>query len=436
MNRTLLNNLKDVTEGGVVRLLGWVQTIRNQKRMQFFELRDHTGVVQIVHERNDDGEISAIIDSLSLETVVEVIGAVVLNPRLKHGDREISLSNLVVLNPAQSPLPLQDNAGVETKLDWRYLELRKPENFLTFQVQTTVLSSIREFWLNEGFIEIFSPKLMSGASEGGAELFQLDYFGKPACLAQSPQFYKEMGVAAGFDKVFEIGPAFRAEQSRTTRHATEFTSVDAEIAWINTHEDVMNLEERMLHRVLETVISKHGDALKAQLGVEVIAPSLPFPRMTLAEAHERLAQIGYVVPSEKGGDLDPEGERRIARFVQETLGHEFIFITDYPASLRPFYHMRPAHAPHLTNSFDLLWKGVEITTGSQREHRYDRLVAQAREKGVDLDSIGDYLNCFRYGMPPHGGYGLGLARLLKQLLNASSVRDVSFLFRGPNRLSP
>jgi aspartyl-tRNA synthetase len=271
---------------------------------------------------------------------------------------------------------------------------------------------------------------MGTASESGAEVFKLGYFGRSAYLAQSPQFYKQMAIAAGLDRVFEIGPVFRAEPSFTSRHATEFTGVDAELAWIDGVDDVMAFEEQLLVRVAAAVAERHGTAIREQLGVEVIVPSVPFPRITMAAAQ------AVLVPEQPRGDLDPEGERRLAAHIAATTGHEFVFVTDYPASARPFYHLRPDGQPALTASFDLLWKGLEITTGAQREHRYEILLRQAAEKGLDPEPMSDYLNCFRYGCPPHGGFGLGLGRLLMAMLGLESIRDATFLFRGPNRLSP
>jgi aspartyl-tRNA synthetase len=260
-------------------------------------------------------------------------------------------------------------------------------------------------------------------------VFRLGYFGGSAYLAQSPQFFKQMAIAAGIDRVFEIGPVFRSEPSFTPRHGTEFTGVDVELAWIEGVEDVMAFEERMLAHVLSEVASVHGQVIRDTLGVEVTVPTVPFPRLTMTEAH-RVAGAGA------RDDLDPAGERTVSAAVAERAGHEFAFITDYPASVRPFYHMRPAGHPELTCSFDLLWKGLEITTGAQREHRHDVLMAQVAEKGLDPVPMRHYLDCFRFGCPPHGGLGLGLGRLLMALLGLESIRDVMFLFRGPNRLAP
>jgi aspartyl-tRNA synthetase len=264
-------------------------------------------------------------------------------------------------------------------------------------------------------------------------VFELGYFGRKAYLAQSPQFYKQLAIAAGVDRVFEVGPVFRAEPSFTSRHATEFTGVDVELAWIDSVEDVMGFEERMLAHVLAAVAAAHGQAIAEHFKTEVTVPRLPFPRLTLAEAQQI---AGPAAAGAARGDLDPAGERAVAARILAETGHEFAFVTEYPVSVRPFYHLRPDGKPELTASFDLLWKGLEITTGAQREHRYDVLLAQAAEQGLSAGPMSWYLDCFRYGCPPHGGFGLGLGRLLMVLLGLGSLRDATFLFRGPNRLTP
>jgi aspartyl/asparaginyl-tRNA synthetase len=272
------------------------------------------------------------------------------------------------------------------------------------------------------------------------------YFGRTAYLAQSPQFYKQMAIAAGVDRVFEIGPVFRAEPSYTSRHATEFTGVDVELGWISSVEDVMDFQERTMASVLESVAAEHGEAIWTAFGVEVTVPTVPFPRVTMAEARSVTAGSGPRGDSGAGacgesgarprGDLDPAGERAVGAYAREAFGHEFVFVTAYPADARPFYHMRPAGSPELTCSYDLLWNGLEITTGAQREHRHDVLLRQLASKGIAAEPMLDYLRCFQYGCPPHGGFGLGLSRLLMVLLGLSSIREATFLFRGPNRLTP
>jgi len=420
--------------GEQVSVCGFVETVRDQKRMQFIVLRDKSGSVQIVHEKSQNPALADVISSLTNGSAITVSGKIVANPQVKLGGVELQLQSLDVLGKAEAPLPLALDSSLEHHMDWRALSLRFPHNTLIFRVQTSMEQAMREFWYRRGFIEIHSPKLMGTASESGAELFKLPYFDTTAYLAQSPQFYKQMAMAAGFDRVFEIGPVFRANPSFTSRHDTEFTSVDMEIAWIKSHEDVMRLEEEWIRHFVGFVRDHHGDEIKATFGVDVVVPETPFPRITLAEAREILASRGHTIPHK--ADLDPEGERELAKYVKERFGHEFVFVTDYPAEVRAFYHMRHEHAPDLTKSFDLLWKGLEITTGAQREHRLDRLKKQALERGYTLEPLEDYFSFFRYGCPPHGGMGIGLTRLLIVLLERPNVREVTYLYRGPNRLHP
>ncbi|OGY35276.1 MAG: aspartate--tRNA(Asn) ligase [Candidatus Andersenbacteria bacterium RIFCSPHIGHO2_12_FULL_45_11] len=434
MQRTLVSSLPAVI-GTAICIKGWIQTIRDQKKMQFIILRDHTGSVQVVREKKGDA-LTTLISSLTAESAVEVKGVVVANDKVKMGQIEITLDDIQVIGVAPSILPITDESSLDLRLDWRFLDLRRPVNHLIFQIQTAAEHAMRQFWTQNGFIEIHSPKFMGSASESGAELFRVEYFGGHAYLAQSPQFYKQMAMAAGFDRVFEVGPVFRANPSFTSRHDTEFTSVDVEISWIDSHHDVMSLEEQWLQYVLQSLKEKYGEAILKHFGVEVVVPTLPFPRITMAEAYEILAKRGHVLSAETKGDLDPEGERQLCTHINEQTGHEFVFVTDYPISVRPFYHMRNANNPGITNSFDLLWKGLEVTTGAQREHRYDILAQQAQEKGLNLEPIQHYMDCFRYGCPPHGGYGFGLTRMLMVLLGVKNVREVTYLYRGPTRLAP
>ena len=293
---------------------------------------------------------------------------------------------------------------------------------------------MRSFWRDEGFLEIHTPKLMATASESGAELFGIDYFGGQAYLAQSPQFYKQMAMASGFERVFEIAPVFRADPSFTSRHDTEFTSVDVEISWIDSHDDVMRLQERWLGHVLAHLHHTFAKRVSDTFGVDIIVPALPFPRIPMADAIDICSSRGHV--NEREGDLDPAGEREMFAYVQETYGHEFVFITDYPFSVRPFYHMGHPDGEKHTKSFDLLWKGLEVTTGAQREHRLPILEQQAIAKGLNPEHIRFYLDFFKYGCPSHGGFGFGLTRKLMVLLGLPAVRESTFLTRTPNRLSP
>ncbi len=441
MERTLVRDAKEKV-GESIALRGFVQTVRNQKAVQFIILRDHTGLIQVVAERSEaNNSLNELVAGLTRESAIQVTGIVLSNPNVKLGQLEVQLQTLSIDSTADATLPIdlfgKTETDVDKRLDWRFLDLRQPENQLIFRIQTTVEMAMREFWISNGFVEVHTPKIMGSPSEGGAELFTLEYFGQTASLAQSPQFYKQMAMAAGMDRVFEIGPAFRADPSFTPRHSTEFTSVDMEMSWIESHHDIMEFEEAWLCHVLKTVEEKHGKEIAETFGVEVVIPSIPFPKVTMADAQQILREKGYVAPADtKKGDIDPQGERILCEYAKEQYGHEFIFITDYPIEVRPFYHRRKEDEPGLTKSFDLLWKWMEITTGAQREHRYDVLVKQATEKGVSLESIQFYLDFFKYGCPPHGGFGFGLARLLAAMLNQKSIRDVVFLHRGPNRLIP
>jgi len=430
MIRTAIKGLRD-RAGETVTIAGWAQTLRLQRAMQFVIVRDHTGTVQVTHRR-DGTALESALDGLTVESAVRVTGRVQANPVVSLGGLELIPETVTVENRARAPLPIDDRTGPETRLDWRFLDLRRrPAARLVFEVQTTAERAMRQFAFAEGCTEMHTPKLMGTPSESGAEVFEVGYFGRPAYLAQSPQFYKQMAIAGGIDRVFEVGPVFRAEPSFTSRHATEFTGVDVELAWTDSVEDVMSFEERMLAHVLSAVAAAHGAAIEEQFKTEVTVPRVPFPRLTHAEA---LALAGTSPASPGRDDLDPAGERAVSARVRAETGHEFAFVTGYPVSARPFYHLRTAGQPQVTASFDLLFKGLEVTTGAQREHRYEVLLAQAAEKGLSPEPMRWYLDCFRYGCPPHGGLGLG--RLLMALLGLDSIRDATFLFRGPNRLTP
>jgi aspartyl-tRNA synthetase len=439
--RVLIKDLAALADGPV-SVAGWVETVRDQKKVQFVVLRDESGAVQLVNPRTvaDDGTVVAdepatTISGLSQGSFVRVTGELKHDERVKLGGIEIKLSTLEVETAAIPETPIAADSGIDKRMDWRFLDLREPKHNLIFRVQTTLEHAMRQYWVDNGFIEIHTPKLMASASESRAELFELPYFETTAYLAQSPQIFKQMAQAAGFGRVFEIGPAFRADPSFTSRHATEFTSVDTELSWIDSHEDVMKVHEDLIVAGFTAVKQKHGAEIEALFGVEVTVPTTPFPRIPLAEAKRIVAEQGYEVPR-ADDDMDPEGERRISQYVKETFGHEFVFLTDYASSIRPYYHMRHADDPSLTKSYDLIFNGVEISTGAQREHRVEILEKQAVDKGLSVEELEDVLATFRYGIPPHGGFGMGLARVLMLMLHLSNLRETTYLFRGPTRLTP
>jgi len=438
MQRFYINTIREHI-GKQVKIAGFVQTIRDQGSIKFLIVRDITGAIQIVVTKHKPDTLS-VAKTLTHESVVEIVGLVKKEKQAPSGF-EIEAEKITILSLSDPELPIpiitkrqQGETEQSIRLDWRWIDLRKPQGVLTFKVWTVLEAAFREYWIKNEYIEIHSPKLISTASESGAEVFEVKYFDRKAYLAQSPQFYKQMAMAAGFEKVFEVGPVFRAEPSFTSRHATEFTGYDAEISYIQSHEDIMSEEEKTIQFVLQRVRDKYGEEIKQVFARDFIVPSLPFPRLSMKDAKKALSDME--VPGDISSDLSSEEERRVGEYVKEKFGHEFVFITEYPVSVRPFYHMRDEHDATLTKSFDLLWDGLEVTTGAQREHRYDVLVRQAQEKGMKIESLQFYLNFFRYGCPPHGGFGMGPNRMIMKLLGVDNVRDAMFLYRGIKRLEP
>lgn len=437
MERKLIEEIKEHI-GQPVTIAGWVQVIRDQGTIKFLQIRDRSGIIQVV-VNNEQVDVATTVAGLTRESVIAVTGTV-KEEKQAPGDSEILAQSISVLSLADPELPIQvvekgeTEASQEKRLDWRWLDLRKPERQLIFNVWTTMEQALRAYFVQEGFTQIHSPKLLSAPSESGAELFSVPYFNKTAYLAQSPQFYKQMAIASGFEKVFEIGPVFRANPSFTSRHDTEFTSYDAEIGFIESHQDVIDAQQKMIVAALQAVQEKHGEEIMQHYERDIVIPTMPFPQVTMAQAKELLAKRG--IQSEREGDLSPEEERELSTAIKEQYGHEFVYVTEYPITVRPFYHMRFEDRTDTTKSFDLLWNGIEITTGAQREHRYDILKAQALEKGLSLESIKFYLYFFKYGCPPHGGFGMGPSRMLMKLFDLPNVREVTLLYRGVRRLTP
>lgn len=434
-----VKDLKNYADKEIV-FEGFVDAIRDIKWVQFVVLRDSTGKVQMTIEKSleENKEMVELVSSLPLESTVRVNCKVVLNPNVKLNGMELIPSKIVVTSRSENELPFNykdlDNVNLDTRLDYRFIDLRNDKNMKIFQIQSVIVKYMREYLYNNKFTEIHTPKLIGAASESGSDVFEVKYFDRKAYLAQSPQFYKQMAMASGFSRIFEVAPCFRAENSNTSRHATEFTSFDVEFSYINSFDDVMNLEAEMLAYALDKTNSECGDIIKEVFGLEIKVPTLPFPKMALKDVYKELEErYGYVVPEEEKVDLTTEAERLVYKLAQDKFDHEFMFITDYPAEKRAFYHMR--NEDGILQGYDLIWRGVEITTGAQREHRYEELVKNAREKGLGED-VKFYLEFFKYGCPPHGGFAIGVDRLTMLLLGVSNVKESMFLFRGPNRLNP
>lgn len=424
--------------GEKVEIQAFVDNIRNLQYVQFVILRDSTGKLQMTIEKNDENKhLVEIIDNLSLESTIKVIGTLMESPKVKLNGMELIPDSVEITSKSLPELPIdiknKDNTLRETRLDYRFLDLRREDNNLLFKCETLLEHSLREYCVNNNFMEIHTPKIAAGAAESGAEVFKIDYFGQTACLSQSPQFYKQMAMASGFDKVFEIGPAFRAENSHTSYHATEINMADIEISWINSFEEVMDFEEAWIKYALDKVKEKYGEEIEKVFGVTLSDTSVKIPRITFKEAKQILKdKFNYV--GEKEEDFERKEENLLCEYAKKEYNSDFIFITKFPFSARPFYHMLDEEG--LTNSYDLLYKGVEITTGAQREHRVDILEKQMVEKDIEPESLNFYLDFFRYGCPPHGGFAIGIARVLMQMFEIDNIREATFIYRGPTRLNP
>lgn len=439
MNRLFLNELKDHFEEEIT-VSGFVDSVRNLQWVQFIVLRDETGKVQITIEKSEEGnkELVEIVNDLPTESTIKVTGKLMEAPKVKMGGMEIIPTKIEVTSKNNGELPFNykdtSTVNIDTRLDYRYIDLRSEKNILLFQVQSSIVRYMREYLYNNHFTEIHTPKFIGAASESGAEVFEVKYFDRKAYLAQSPQFYKQMALASGFGRVFEVAPCFRAENSNTSRHATEFTSFDVEFAYINDFNDVMNLEAEMLTYALEKVKEQYGDKIKEVFDTEIVVPKLPFPTMRLADIYDELEKnYDYKIDDSEKNDLTTEAERLCYKLAKDKFDSEFLFVIDFPAEKRAFYHMRDENG--ILQGYDLIWRGVEITTGAQREHRYEEIVKSAHEKGLGED-VEFYLDFFKHGCPPHGGFAIGIDRLTMLLLKIPSVKESQFLFRGPNRLNP
>jgi nondiscriminating aspartyl-tRNA synthetase len=414
--------------GERVAVAGWLHVVRALGGLTFAVVRDRAGLVQAVTEDDADADL---LRGLGPESVLRLSGLVAREPRAPMGV-EIRIAEIEVLSRAEE-LPLQINkrtitAGLDVVLDHRAVSVRAPRARATFRVQHEVAASFAEFLGGQGFVGIHTPKIVCAGAEGGSDMFALDYFGQPAYLAQSPQFYKQIMVGA-FERVFEVAPAFRAEKHDTARHTNEFTSLDFEMAFIESHEDVMAMENAWLVALAERLRERCEEEF-ASLGARVPEVPARIPRARLGEVQQA---IGRCVGEP---DLDPEGERLACAWAERAHGSEFLFVTHYGTEKRPFYTMDDPDDPRLTRSFDLLFRGWEITTGGQRLHRYEDYLAKMERRGLDPSRFAFYLEAFRSGMPPHGGLGAGLERITARLLGLANVREAGLFPRDRGRLVP
>ena len=436
-----MKTIKEILKkkNGIVEFEAFLDTVRDKKWVMFVILRDSTGEIQLTVDKGIEDQVKFVdqINSITKDSVVKIKAVAKENPAVKLNGVELSPIKITVVSEA-SPLPLDYNntegISLDTRLDYRFLDLRNRKNMLIFQIESELVKFMREYLYKHNFTEIHTPKLIGAASESGSEVFEVKYFGRKAYLAQSPQFYKQMAICSGFDRVFEVAPCFRAENSNTSRHATEFTSFDVEFAHIKSFKDVCKLEAEMLKYAFEHLSKEYGETIKEVFGQDIVVPKMPFPMMALSDIYKELEErYNYRVDDSEKTDLTTEAERLVGRLSMDKFGSEFMFVTDYPADKRAFYHMR--NSKGVLQGFDLIWRGVEITSGAQREHRYKNLCKVAKEKGLGKD-VSFYLDFFKYGCPPHGGFAIGVDRLIMLMLNIPSVKESQLLFRGPNRLEP
>lgn len=429
MKRVFIKDLYLHMEKKVI-IRGWIHKIRDLAHVSFIMLRDKSGIIQLVCSKDQ-------IKGLRLETSIEVVGIVKSNEKALKGI-EIGVESIDIKGKVYyDKLPFEiesykNKAALETQLDYRTISLRIPKKKAIFKIQNEVEEAFRTYFKNNDFEEIHTPKIINSGTEGGSEMFTVNYFNKRAFLAQSPQFYKQMMVGAGFERVFEVGYAYRAELHNTWRHLNEYVSLDVEMGFIEDEKDLMNIEEDFLRYMFKHLNKTCSEELK-MFDVE-LQDELNIPRIPLAEVQEiLLKEFNKKSPV---GNIDNEGEALFHKYVKEKYNCDFVFLTEYPTIKRPMYAMECEDDSSMTKSFDLIYKGVEITTGGQRIHDYEMLKGKMERLGLNVEDFAFYLDTFKYGMPPHGGFAIGLERITMQILNLGNIREASLFPRDMKRLMP
>lgn len=418
---------------GSAEIAGWVHEVRDLGGLAFMLIRDRTGIIQVtIPKKKVSEQVLVAVKAVSRESVVRVSGTVKAIDKAPGG-RELVPESIEIISLAETPLPLDVSekvpAELDTRLDARFLDVRRPRVAAVFEIRSAACYAINQYLHDNGFTAITTPKIVAAATEGGTELFPIAYFDKEAFLNQSPQLYKQMMMAAGCEKVYEIGPIFRAEEHATTKHLNEATSIDIEVSFSDHNEVMRILEDLVIHTY--AYVDKKCSVQIANSGVEDFAiPKGPFPRLPYAEAIE-IAKKKIEEPIKYGDDISPAAERAIGA---EMGGH--YFIVDWPSEIRPYYAMQHENDPTICKAFDMMHPRMELSSGAQREHRYDILVSQIRKKGLNPESFEFYLKPFRYGMPPHAGWGLGADRLVMTMLGLSNVREAVLFPRDMHRLVP
>ncbi len=437
MLRTHYTNDLLNAKGHEATIAGWVDNVKELPNLRFVILRDRTGLAQVtIHKKNSPPDVIRVSEKLNLQDVVAVDGLVPEKQVAKIGP-EIQPRFITVLSHSESPLPI-DMSGIEetlldTRLDWRVLDLRSPRNLAIFRIEAKVMEGMEDWLRSNGYIQIATPAILGGISEGGSEVFKLDYYGKPAFLRQDPQLHRQLAIAGGFDKIYDLGPNWRAELSHTPNHLSEHRACAVELSFIEDELETERVEEAMMAHALGKVERECREDLEI-LGKTVVKPVIPFPELRFPEVYDILKEYGKVLQS--GESLNRESEEILAKHVKEKLNHDFFFLNRFPFSEKPFYVMRIDSDPKWARSVDLIYRGLELSSGGQREHRYEKLIEQVRIKEMNDEEIGWFTKNFKYGVPPHGGYCVGIERTVKQLLEIENIRESSLFPRTPERLMP
>ncbi|MCQ2086152.1 MAG: aspartate--tRNA(Asn) ligase [archaeon] len=422
-------------EDKIVTVKGWVQDIKNLGGISFITLRDRHGTVQItLPKKKVEKETFKSLVTLTRESTVIITGEIQKSDQTALG-LEIIPTDVKICSRADTPLPMgvvdKVNVEIDTRLNNRFIDARRPDVKSIFELKSIMIKSIVDVMTENGFVQVNTPKIVGSGAEGGSTLFKIDYFGRSAYLAQSPQLYKQMLMSTGLDRVFEISPAFRAEKSNTSRHVTEFISFDGELAWIDSQKDVMNILETVIDQVLRKVNERGKEQLDI-LGKKIRLQPVPYPVLTYKECVKIVNDSG--IDLKDGDDIGTREEKIIGDYMASKR-KDLYFITEYPSASKPFYIMNKDGTSY-SCSFDLDFKGQEISSGGQREHRFDRLIARMKELELNPNDFVFYTSAFRYGMPPHGGWGIGIDRLLTKMLDLPNVREGILFPRDVSRLSP
>lgn len=420
-----------------VVISGWVHDVRVLGGINFALLRDSHGIVQVTGVKaKTDKSVMEIFPKLRQEDVISVRGKVVKSKVAKIG-LEVLPDEIEIVSKSATPLPLDPRevtpALFDTRMDNRVMDLRKPESLAIFKIESRVMAAMRDFLDSRGFINTNTPCLMGGASESGAEVFKVKYFETEAFLRQDPQLHRQLLMLAGFDRVYDMGPSWRAEMSQTTRHMTEFRSCAVEMSFIKDEQEVMKLEEEMVIDSVKRVAEDCQRELKV-LGKDLQVPKRNFPELKFPDVYEILEETGH--KTQFGQDYDREGELALSKWVKEKHNHDFFFVNRFPSDVKPFYVMQLDEDPKWARSVDMVFKGLEQSSGGQREHRYDKLVSQIRAKGLDPKTLTWFTDPFKYGACPHGGFAIGIERFVEKLLDLENVREATLFARDPKRLVP